>query len=333
MLEYIVRRVIVLIPLLFVITVISFALIQLPPGDFLSIYIMRLKVQGIEIQQGEIDQLKAMYALDQPVYVQYLRWIGNILLRGDFGRSFQWRQPVSEIIGERIVLTMVVSLLTIIFTWAASIPIGIYSATNQYSVFDFFFTFLGFIGLATPSFLLALVVLWLAFDKFGISAIGLFSPQFINAPWSAAKILDMLKHIWAPVVIIGISGTAGLIRVMRGTLLDELQKHYVVTARAKGLSERWLLFKYPVRISINPLVSTIGWMLPSIVSGETLVSIVLNIPTTGPILLGALLAQDMYLAGSFLLILSVLTVTGTLISDILLAWLDPRIRYEGSEHT
>jgi peptide/nickel transport system permease protein len=333
MLEYIVRRVIVLIPLLFIITVISFALIQLPPGDFLSIYIMRLKVQGIEIQQGEIDQLKAMYALDQPVYAQYLRWIGNILLRGDFGRSFQWGQPVSEIIGERIVLTMVVSLLTIIFTWAASIPIGIYSATNQYSVFDFFFTFLGFIGLATPSFLLALVVLWLAFDKFGISAIGLFSPQFINAPWSAAKILDMLKHIWAPVVIIGISGTAGLIRVMRGTLLDELQKQYVVTARAKGLSEKWLLFKYPVRISINPLVSTIGWMLPSIVSGETLVSIVLNIPTTGPILLGALLAQDMYLAGSFLLILSVLTVTGTLISDILLAWLDPRIRYEGSEHT
>jgi peptide/nickel transport system permease protein len=333
MLEYIVRRVIVLVPLLFVITVISFALIQLPPGDFLSIYIMRLKVQGIEIQQGEIDQLKAMYALDQPVYIQYLRWIGNILLRGDFGRSFQWRQPVSEIIGERIVLTMVVSLLTIIFTWAASIPIGIYSATNQYSVFDFFFSFLGFIGLATPSFLLALVVLWLAFDKCGISAIGLFSPQFINAPWSVAKILDMLKHIWAPVVIIGISGTAGLIRVMRGTLLDELQKQYVVTARAKGLSERWLLFKYPVRISINPLVSTIGWMLPSIVSGETLVSIVLNIPTTGPILLGALLAQDMYLAGSFLLILSVLTVTGTLISDILLAWLDPRIRYEGSEHT
>lgn len=332
MLEYIIRRVIVLIPLLFVITVISFALIQLPPGDFLTIYILRLKVQGIEIQQGEIDQLKAMYGLDQPVYVQYLRWIGNILLRGDFGRSFQWQQPVSEIIGERIVLTMVVSLLTILFTWAASIPIGIYSATNQYSVFDFFFTFLGFIGLATPSFLLALVVLWVAFDTFGISAIGLFSSEYINAPWSMTKIIDMLKHIWAPVVIIGISGTAGLIRVMRGTLLDELEKHYVVTARAKGLSERWLLFKYPVRISINPLVSTIGWMLPSIISGETLVSIVLNIPTTGPILLGALLAQDMYLAGSFLLILSVLTVTGTLISDILLAWLDPRIRYEGSEH-
>jgi peptide/nickel transport system permease protein len=332
MLEYIVRRVIVLIPLLFVITVISFLLIQLPPGDFLSTYIMRLRVQGIEIQQAEIDQLKAMYALDRPIYVQYLRWIGNILLRGDFGRSFQWKQPVSEIIGERIVLTMVVSLLTIVFTWMISIPTGIYSATHQYSAFDFFFTFLGFIGLATPSFLLALVVLWLAFDQFGISAIGLFSPQFINAPWSLAKILDMLKHIWAPVLIIGTAGTAGLIRVMRGTLLDELRKQYVVTARAKGLKEGRLLLKYPVRISINPLVSTIGWMLPSIVSGETLVSIVLNIPTTGPILLGALLAQDMYLAGSFLLILSVLTVTGTLISDILLAWLDPRIRYEGSEH-
>jgi peptide/nickel transport system permease protein len=331
MLEYIIRRVLILIPLLFIISVISFALIQIPPGDFLTTYIMRLKVQGITVQQGEIDQLSAMYALDQPIYVQYTRWIGNIVLHGDFGRSFQWRQPVSEIIGERIALTMVVSILTIILTWIIAVPIGIYSATHQYSVFDYLFTFIGFIGLATPSFLLALIVLWLAFEKLGISAIGLFSPEFVNAPWNMAKIGDMLRHIWVPVLIIGIAGTAGLIRVMRATLLDELRKQYVVTARAKGLSEGRLLIKYPVRISINPLVSTIGWMLPSIVSGETLVSIVLNIPTTGPILLGALLAQDMYLAGSFVLILSFLTVSGTLISDILLAWLDPRIRYEGIE--
>jgi peptide/nickel transport system permease protein len=328
MLEYIIRRILVLVPLLFVISVITFVLIQLPPGDFMSTYIARLKVQGIEIQQGEIDQLKRMYALDQPIHTQYLRWISNIVLHGDFGRSFQWRLPVSEIIGERIALTMTVSLLTIVFTWVVAIPIGIYSATHQYSIFDYFFTFVGFIGLATPSFLLALLVLWLAFDKFGISAIGLFSPEYINAPWSLAKIGNMLTHIWVPVVIIGIAGTAGLIRVMRATLLDELRKQYVVTARAKGLAEGRVLIKYPVRVSINPLVSTIGWMLPAIVSGETLVSIVLNIPTTGPILLGALLAQDMYLAGSFVLILSFLTVTGTLISDILLAWLDPRIRYE-----
>jgi len=331
MVEYIIRRVIVLIPLLFIISIIAFILIQLPPGDFLTLYIMQLKVSGIDIEEYEIIQLRKLYALDKPIYVQYFKWIGNILLHGDFGRSFRWRKPVSEIIGERIVLTMIVSIFTIIFTWIMAVPIGIYSATHQYSSFDYFFTFWGFIGLATPNFLLALVILWIAFAYLGVNAIGLFSPEFINASWSLAKVVNMLKHIWVPILIIGTAGTAGLIRVMRGTLLDELRKQYVITARSKGLPERRLLFKYPVRVAINPLISTIGWMLPAIISGETLVSIVLNIPTSGPLLLGALMSQDMYLAGSFVLILSLLTVIGTLISDILLAWLDPRIRYEGVE--
>jgi peptide/nickel transport system permease protein len=225
-------------------------------------------------------------------------------------------------------LTATVSILTTLFIWAMAVPIGIYSATHQYSLFDYLWTLVGFVGVATPSFLLALVVIWIAFSRFGISAIGLFSSEFEAAPWSFAKLLDLLKHIWVPIVIIGLSGTAGLIRVMRGTLLDELNKQYVVTARAKGLKEGNLLFKYPVRVAINPIISTIGWMLPGIVSGEVLVSMVLNIPTTGPLLLRALLNQDMFLAGSIVLILSTLTVIGTLISDLLLAWIDPRIRYE-----
>jgi len=326
MLGFIIRRLLLFIPLLFIVSIVSFVIIQLPPGDFLTSYIMQLRATGTDVSQETIQSLVKLYGLDQPIYVQYVTWIKNIILRGDFGRSFQWNKPVKEVIGERIALTVVISLLTICFTWIIAIPIGIYSAIHQYTLFDYFFTFVGFIGISVPGFLLALIILYVA-HTYGYNITGLFSQEFIESPWSIPKIIDMLKHIWVPIVIIGLSGTAGLIRVMRATLLDELRKQYVITARAKGVPERKLLFKYPVRLAINPLISTIGWMLPSIISGETLVSIVLNLQTTGPVLLRATMLQDMYLAGSFVLILSALTLTGTLISDILLAWVDPRIRY------
>jgi peptide/nickel transport system permease protein len=287
---------------------------------------MGLERQGFEIREEEIANLKRLYGLDKPMYVQYFIWMKN-LLSGNLGTSLQWNKPVKEILKQRLPLTILVSLLTTIFVWSVSIPIGIYSAIHQYSLFNYIFTFIGFIGLSVPGFLLALIFLWFFFSRFGIAMTGLFSPEFINAPWSIARVIDMLKHLWFPVIIIGMSGTAGLIRTMRGNLLDELRKQYVITARAKGVPERKLIFKYPVRMAINPLISTIGWMLPGIVSGETLVSIVLNIQTIGPLLLGAVMSQDMYLAGSITMILSFLTMIGTLISDILLAWVDPRIRY------
>lgn len=330
MLNYIIRRTLMLIPLLIVISIVSFVIIEIPPGDYLSSYIMSLEASNAEkLPEEEITRLMQLYGLDKPVYVRYFRWMENILLRGDLGRSFQWNRRVNDILLERVPMTMAISLLTTVFCWGVAIPIGIYTATHQYSFSDYLFTFLGFIGLATPGFLLALVVMWAAFTYLGIGVTGLFSTEFMDAAWTWGKFCDLLKHIWVPILIIGLSGTAGLIRVMRGNLLDELKKQYVITARAKGLQEQKILFKYPVRVAINPLISTIGWMLPSIVSGETLVSIVLNLQTIGPILLRAIMSQDMYLAGSIVLILSVLTVTGTLISDILLAWLDPRIRYEG----
>ncbi len=329
MLSFIVKRFLILIPLLFLISIVTFVIIQLPPGDILTQIISSQMLSNSDVARETIARLTVQYGLDQPLYVQYYRWMSNLLLHGDLGWSFQWNQPVSKLIGERIMLTIVISLLTTIFIWIVAVPIGIYSATHQYSLLDYAATIVGFVGLATPGFLLALVILWFVYVKFGLSIAGLFSPEYIQAPWNLARVWDLLKHVWAPVIIIGLSGTGGLIRVMRGTLLDELKKQYVITARAKGLSERRLLFEYPVRVAINPLISTIGWMLPGIISGELIVSIVLNLPTTGPLLWGALLAQDMYLAGSFMLILSALSVTGTLISDILLAWLDPRIRYGG----
>lgn len=327
MLRYIFNRVLSLIPLLFVISIISFTLIQLPPGDFLTMHIMRLRSAGSTVAEDEVARLVQLYGLDRSQLQQYLIWMGRIIFHGDFGVSFQYNQSVTSLLAERIGLTVMVSLFTIVFVWCVAVPIGIYSATHQYSFFDYFWTFVGFVGLATPAFLLALVVIWFAFSRLGISAIGLFSPEYESAPWSMAKFVDLLKHAWVPVVIIGLSGTAGLIRVMRATLLDELNRQYVVTARAKGMKEGRLLLKYPVRVAINPIISTIGWMLPAIISGEVLVSTVMNIPTTGPLLLGALLNQDMFLAGSIVMILASLTVIGTLISDILLAWLDPRIRY------
>lgn len=328
MLQYILRRILFLIPLLFITSIIVFTLIQLPPGDFMTYYIMQLESQGTDVAEDQVVSLTRLYGLDKPFHVQYLIWMKNILMEGNFGISFTYDRPVNELLAERVPLTIAVSLLTMVFIWAVSIPIGIYSATHQYSFFDYLWTFVGFIGVAVPGFLLALVFIYIAFKVFNISAIGLFSPAFDGAPWSIAKLWDLLKHIWVPVVIIGMSGTAALIRVMRGMTLDELNKQYVITARAKGLTELRLLFKYPVRVAINPIISTVGWMLPAVISGEQLVSMVLNIPTTGPLLLTALLNQDMFLAGSIVFILSVLTMIGTLISDVLLAWLDPRIRYD-----
>jgi len=328
LLPYIARRILILIPLLVIISIISFTLIQLPPGDYLNMYIMQLRASGTTINEEQIGQLKFLYGLDKSLPEQYLLWMKNILIDGNFGNSFQYNRPVTDILIARVPLTAAVSIATTIFIWLVAVPIGIYSATHQYSLIDYFWTFISFIGVAVPSFLLALIFIWIAFITFDISAIGLFSPAFEDAPWSAAKVLDLLKHLWVPVVIIGMSGTAGLMRTMRSMMLDELNKQYVITARAKGLSELRLLMKYPVRSAMNPVISTIGWMLPGIIGGEVLVSMVMNIPTVGPVLFTALMNQDMYLAGSIIFILSILTVIGTLISDILLVWLDPRIRYE-----
>lgn len=328
MLGYIARRLLQLIPLLIMISFLSFLIIDLPPGDYLSTHIVQLQQSGGDIAEEQIARLKARYGLDRPFHQRYFLWIWRIVSQGDFGRSFQWNAPVAEVMGERLALTMVISICTMIFVWVVAVPIGVFSATRQYSVFDYAFTFFGFLGLAVPNFLLALVLMYISYAHFGVSVTGLFSQEYVDAAWSVGRVLNMLQRIWVPVVVVGTAGTAGIIRVMRGCLLDELRKQYVVTARAKGLTESRLLFKYPVRIAINPLISTVGWLLPGIVSGEAIVSIVLNLPTTGPILLRALQVQDMYLAASFVLLLSVLTVVGTLISDILLAYVDPRIRYE-----
>jgi len=328
MFALIVKRVLWMIPTLIAISIITFAIIQLPPGDYLTSYIAALQETGETVDEAQVAALRKQYSLDQPAYVQYLRWMEGMIFRGDLGMSFEEGRPVATLIGERLVLTVVISIATLIFTWAIAIPIGIYSAVKQYSVGDYAFTFLGFIGLATPGFLLALIFMYVGYTVFGVSAGGLFSPEYQGAAWSLGKVWDLLKHLWIPVVIVGLEGTAGLIRIMRGNLLDELRKQYVLTARAKGVARLKLLLKYPVRVAINPIVSTIGWLLPAIVSGATITSVVLGLPTTGPRLLQALMNQDMYLAGSMVMMLSFLTVIGTLISDLLLLWLDPRIRYE-----
>jgi len=326
MLQYILRRTLMLVPTIIVITIVSFALIQLPPGDYLASYIAQLEATSTVLDQSQIASLRQRYGLDQPVYVQFLKWVWGVL-HGDFGMSFRWNKPVRELIGERLLLTVVLSLSTLLFTWAVALPVGIYSATHQYSVGDYVFTFLGFVGRGVPSFMIALILMWISLSQFGVSAAGLFSPEYQHALWSWARVWDMLKHLWVPVIVLALGSTAGMIRVMRANLLDELHKPYVITARAKGVEERKLLWRYPVRIALNPFVSTVGWSLPGLISGATIISVVLSLPTTGSLLLTSLLSQDMYLAGSFLLFLSILTIIGTFISDILLAWLDPRIRY------
>ena len=325
MIRYIIRRLLLMIPTVIAITVLSFIIIQAPPGDYLDAYVAQLRALDQIIDDAEVESLRIRYGLGQPMYVQYFKWIGG-LLRGDLGRSMQWNQPVSRILAERLPWSVLISLVSLLFVYAVAIPIGTTSATHQYSIRDYVFTFLGFIGIAIPNFLFALILLYLYFVYTGDVVLGLFSPKFQFAPWSLAKFLDMLQHLWMPAVVIGTAGTCGLIRVMRANLLDELQKPYVLVARAKGLTKRRVLYKYPFRIAINPVVSTIGWVLPALVSGEVLVSLVLGLPTIGPVLFQSLLSQDMLLAGSIVFILSVLTVIGTLISDILLAWLDPRIK-------
>jgi len=330
MLAYIIRRILTMIPTLVAISIISFAIIQLPPGDFLSNYTAQLEASGESVDQSELAALRHRFGLDEPIYIQYLKWAWNFI-HGDFGHSFEWNKPVRDLIGERLALTVTISVCTLLFTWVFSLPIGIYSAVRQYSWLDYVLTVVGFIGLATPNFLFALVLLWFSYAYLGMSIGGLFSPEFVEAPWSLAKLLDLFTHLWIPVLIVGTAHTAKFIRIIRGNLLDELRKPYVTTARAKGLGETRLILKYPVRVAINPLVSTIGWTLPELVSGIAITAVVLNLPTTGPLLLSALLSQDMHLAGTFIMFLSALTVVGTLISDILLAWVDPRIRFGARE--
>jgi peptide/nickel transport system permease protein len=331
MLGYIVRRTGLMIPTLVVISMISFVIIQLPPGDFLTSYVAQLSQQGESPQAEELQLIKERYGLGQPVYVQYWKWISGVILRNDWGQSMEWQKPVKDLIWQRIGLTMVLSGTTLIFSWLIAIPVGVYSATHQYSLPDYLMTFISFVGVGTPSFMLALIVMWLAMSQLGLNVGGLFSKQYVLAPWSWAKFVDMLKHIWIPILILALGSTAGSLRTTRANLLDELSKPYVTTARAKGLKERKVIWKYPVRVALNPFFSTVGWSLAGLISGTTLVSMVLSLETTGPMMLRALTSQDMYLAGSFLFLLAALTVIGTLISDILLALVDPRIRFGQGE--
>jgi len=328
MFQYLVRRLLVMIPTLIAISIVSFILIQLPPGDFLTTYAATLAAQGDSSASTEqLNALREAYGLDQPVYIQYWKWISNIVLHGDFGQSLEWKLPVSELLWQRMGATLAITLSTLIFTWLLAIPIGIYSATHQYSKGDYIITFIGFIGLGIPSFMIALVMLWVAFRYLGMDVGGLFSVDYRNAPWSVGKFLDLLRHAWIPLLIIGLEGTAGLIRTMRANLLDELGKPYVIAGRARGLEERKLINEYPVRVALNPFVSTAGFALPGLIDGATIVGVVLGLPIYAPLLLGALRSQDMYLAGAFILVIAVLTIIGVLISDLVLAWIDPRIRY------
>ena len=327
MLSYVIRRLMYMIVLLVLLSVATFVIIQLPPGDYLTTLTINMRRAGVVLDEEALAVLSERYGLGRPLHVQYLTWFTN-LLRGDMGESFVWEAPVTEIVGERLALTVTLSISTLILTYLIAIPIGIYSATHQYSVADYSFTTLGFVGLATPNFLLALILMFLFYRYFNWSVGGLFSPEYQLAPWSLGKVIDLLKHFPIPLLVIGTAGAASLIRIMRATLLDELSKQYVITARAKGVAERRLLFRYPVRVAINPVVSTIGWLLPETISGATLTAIVLSLPTVGPLLLRALEAQDMFLAGSMVMLLSALGILGTLISDLLLVVVDPRIRFE-----
>jgi peptide/nickel transport system permease protein len=326
-LAYIGRRALLAVFTVWAISVLSFAIIQLPPGDYVTSYIAQMASMGSVVTDEEAQNLRIQYGLGQPIYVQYLKWM-KLVVQGNFGMSMEWRRPVTEVIGDRLWLTVVVSVAALLLTWVLALPIGIYSAVRQYSVGDYVATFIGFIGLAVPNFLLALVILYFGFILFNANVGGLFTPELQDAPWSLAKVWDLLKHLPVPALILGLAGTAQQIRIMRANLLDELRKPYVVTARSKGLPESTVILKYPVRVALNPFASTIGYTLPYIVSGSIIVSIVLGLPTVGPLLLKALIAQDMFLAGTIVLLLGLMTVIGTLISDVLLVWIDPRIRIE-----
>lgn len=319
-----------MIPTVIAISVVTFIIINLPPGDFLSAQISELQAQGEGVQLERIEYLRELYGLDRPLWQQYFHWVWG-MLHGDLGWSFEYDRPVTEVIGDKIFLTVVISFATVIFTWMVAFPIAIYSATHKYSWGDHGLTLLGFLGLATPNFLLALVMLYFANVWFGTTIGGLMEPQYLDQPMSWAKFVSVLQHLWIPVIIIGTSGTAAMIRRLRANLLDELQKPYYVTAKAKGLPPGRALVKYPLRMSLNPFIADIGNLLPDLISGSALVAVVLSLPTTGPVLVRALQSQDMYLAGSFLMLESFLVVIGVLISDLLLAWLDPRIRFGGGQ--
>jgi peptide/nickel transport system permease protein len=327
MLGYLVNRILIMIPTLIAISILIFIIINLPPGDYFSTYIAELQSQGEKANLAKIAFLKAQYGFDQPLWVQYLYWVGG-LLHGDMGFSFLYDLPVNKVVGDRLLLTFVVSFTTILFTYIVAFPIGVYSATHQYSLADYSLTFMGFLGLATPSFLLALVLIYLAHVYLGISVGGLMDPKYLDKPWTWPKALSVFAHLWIPVIVIGTAGTASMIRRLRANLLDELQKQYVVTARAKGLHPLKVLVKYPLRLALNPFISDIGSLLPHVISGAAVVSIVMSLPTTGPMLLDALRSQDMFLAGSFLMFMAFLTVIGVFLSDLALAALDPRIRLQ-----
>ncbi len=327
MFSFIVRRTLWAIPTLIVVSFISFLIIQLPPGDYATAYAAELRHGGEYITLEQEDAIRTGLGLNDPIFVQYWRWISKIILHGDFGQSFHWNAPVSDLIWGRLALTLLLSSLSLVFTWIIAIPIGVYSAQRQYSFLDYLFTVFGFLGKGIPDFLLALVLMWTGFVWMHIDVGGLMSPIYEGQSMSMAKALNILSHVWIPIVVLATGGAAGLIRVMRANMLDELGKPYVETAYAQGLSERQVVWRYPVRVALNPFISTVGWALPALFSGDVITAVVLNLPTTGPLLLQALKMQDMYLAGSFILILSIFTVLGTLISDILLAWSDPRIRY------
>lgn len=325
--HYFLRRFLYMVVLLFAVSLFSFILVQLPPGDYLTSHIARLEeTRGTQVDAAEILALQREYGLDQPLVLQYVKWVTG-MLRGDFGRSFAWRVPVAELIRQRLGVTLLISILTMILTYAVAVPIGIFSATHQYSIADYLATTVGFIGLAMPNFFLALVLMYYLNRYLGVSVGGLYSPEFLDKPWSWAKFADLLMHLPIPIVVIGLSGSASLIRIMRSSLLDELQKQYVIAGRSKGLSELRLLFRYPVRLALNPIVSAVGWVLPGVVSGATVTAITMALPTIGALLYEALLAQDTYVAGGCILILSAMTVIGMFISDILLVVVDPRIRF------
>ena len=324
---YIAQRLFLLPFLLLVYSLVIFAIIQAPPGDFLTSYVATLSASGTSISAEQVEALRHQYGLDQSFFVQYLRWLQN-LIHGNLGLSLEYQRPNAELIGEQLVLTVALALMSFVFTWMIAIPTGIYSAIHQRSLIDHALTVINYVGVATPNFMLALVLMWIAFAYFGISVTGLFSPEYVDAPWSIARLLDLTQHIWLPAVVLGVAGTARLTRIMRANLLDELGKPYVETARAKGMRELRLVLRYPVRLALNPLVSTIGWYLPQLFSGSLIVATVMNLPNIGPLLLRALVNRDMYLAGAILLIYSFLTILGTLLSDVLLALIDPRIRME-----
>jgi peptide/nickel transport system permease protein len=327
MIAYTIRRFLLALVTVWAISVLSFVIIQLPPGDFVDAYIARLSASGSSVSLEEAQTLRKLYGLDRPIYVQYAKWMDRVS-EGNFGESMEWMRPVTEVIGDRLWLTMVVSVAAIILTWGIAVPIGVFSAVRQYSIGDYIFTFLGFIGLAVPNFLLALILMYFSFKFFDANVGGLFSAENQLAPWSWAKLVDLLKHLPLPAAILAVAGTAQLIRIMRANLLDELRKPYVVTARAKGLTETRVILKYPVRAALNPFASSIAYLFPYVVSGSIIVSLVLGLPTVGPLLLTSLIAQDMFLAGTIVLMLGVMTVIGTFLSDLLLMWIDPRIRHQ-----